>query len=187
MTTYTGTLYNLYRSGVITEAYYQARLEQNGGNYDEVIEYTDHNYKSGAFDVIMINRDTNNRQDIVFRFDGAGSEIADNVKEMYRVGFDGYIRKASILANVTGSIVIDIWKDTYANFPPTDSDSITASAVPTISNGVAYENTALTGWTTAFSAGDTFIANIDSCTTIVKAVLVLTVEPSTRFQVLGYS
>ena len=32
----------------------------------------------------------------------------------------------------SGSIVIDVWKDTYANFPPIVADTITASAKPTL-------------------------------------------------------
>ena len=61
-------------------------------------------------------------------------------------------------------IVVDIWKDTHANFPPVDADSITASAVPTISSGVKDEDVTLTGWTTQIDAGDWLYFNVDSVT-----------------------
>ena len=83
---------------------------------------------------------------------------------------------ARLLADNTGSMVVDIWKDTYANYPPTASpDSITASAKPTLSSAIKSEDTTLTGWTTSISAGDTLRFNVDSCSGITRAVLVLTV------------
>ena len=70
---------------------------------------------------------------------------------------------------VSGSVVVDVWKDVDANYPPTVADTITASAKPTISSGYKATDSTLTGWTKTFSAGDWFVFNIDSFTTIVKA------------------
>ena len=91
------------------------------------------------------------------------------------VPFACTITKASLLgaAATTGSIVIDIWKDTYANFPPTDADSITASAPPTITTAVKSEDATLTGWTKALAAGDVLRFNVDSVTDITRVTLVL--------------
>lgn len=71
----------------------------------------------------------------------------------------------------SGSIVIDIWKDTYANFPPTVADSITASAKPTLTSATKAESTTLTGWITSISAGDIFYFNVDSVTSLTCAEL----------------
>ena len=66
-------------------------------------------------------------------------------------------RLSTSMPRVTsGSIVIDVWKDTYANFPPTVADTITASAKPTLSSATKSDDTTLTGWTTAVTAGDVF-------------------------------
>jgi len=65
----------------------------------------------------------------------------------------------------TGSCTVNIWKDTYANFPPTGADDITGGVSPTISGGVKYQNTALSGWTTSFSAGDILLFNLASSNT----------------------
>lgn len=70
------------------------------------------------------------------------------------------------------SIVVDIWKDTYANWPPS-SDSICASDKPTISTAEKNEGTSLTGWTTTFAAGDTLRFNVDSVTSATRVWLCL--------------
>lgn len=69
----------------------------------------------------------------------------------------------------SGSISIDIWKDTYANYPPTVADTITASAKPSVTTATKNTSTTLTGWTTTFNEGDHFWVNVDSVTSF-KAV-----------------
>jgi hypothetical protein len=83
-----------------------------------------------------------------------------------------------LLADQSGSIVVDIWKDSYANFPPTDADSITASAVPTLSTADKSQDATLTGWTTSVSAGDTLRFNVDSATTVTRVSVLLKVTKS---------
>lgn len=92
------------------------------------------------------------------------------------VPFDCTITGVTLLADTSGSIVVDIWKDTYANFPPTDADSITASAVPTISSATKSQDTTLTGWTTAVSAGDILRFNVDSVTDVTQVTIALSIE-----------
>jgi len=65
----------------------------------------------------------------------------------------------------TGSIVLDLWKDTYANFPPVVGDTITASAKPTVTTAAKAESSTLTGWTTSVAAGDVIRVNVDSAAT----------------------
>jgi hypothetical protein len=96
------------------------------------------------------------------------------VKGDLELGFSGTWTAVRLFADQTGSIVVDIWKDTYANFPPTDADSITASAQPTISTNVKSEDTTLTGWDTGFLAGDILRVNVDSVTSITQATMSLT-------------
>lgn len=73
----------------------------------------------------------------------------------------------------SGSIVVDIWKDTYANSPPTDADTITASAPVTISSSTKSQDTTLTGWTKSLAAGDRLVFNVDSCTSIKRCSITL--------------
>lgn len=112
---------------------------------------------------------------INFIIDGGGSAITTGVKGYVQIDFDCTIDSVTLLADQTGSIVVDIWNDTYANYPPTDADSITASAVPTISSATKSTDATLTGWTTSISAGDILGFNVDSITTCERVTLVLKV------------
>ncbi len=107
--------------------------------------------------------------------DGAGAAIATGIKGDIEIPFAGTITAVRLLADVSGSIVIDLWKDTYANFPPVVGDSITAAAKPTISAATKSQDTTLTGWTTSVAVGDIIRVNVDSCATITRCTLALTV------------
>lgn len=87
----------------------------------------------------------------------------------------GTITGNRIFSDVSGSAVVDIWKDTWANYPPTIADTITASAKPTLSSQTHVEDTTLTGWTTAISAGDVLFANLDSFSGVGQVVVELTI------------
>lgn len=106
---------------------------------------------------------------IGLRIDNGATVIPTGVNGNLVVPFACTISQWTLLANETGSIVIDIWKDSYANYPPTVADTITASAKPTISSSNKGQSSTLTGWTTSLLAGDILRFNVDSVTTL-KAV-----------------
>lgn len=108
--------------------------------------------------------------------DGGGSAITTGVKGDIEIAYACTITAARVFADQTGSIVFDLWKDTYANFPPVVGDSITASAKPTISSATKSQDTTLTGWTTSVAAGDIIRFNVDSCTSITRATISLTIS-----------
>lgn len=112
---------------------------------------------------------------ITFIIDGGGSAITTGIKGDLEIPFACTITQWTLLADQSGSIVVDIWKDTYANYPPTGADTITASAKPTISTATKGQSSTLTGWTTTISAGDTLRFNVDSITTIARVTLSLRV------------
>jgi hypothetical protein len=112
---------------------------------------------------------------LTFIIDGGGSAITTGQKGHLEIPFACTITQVTMLADQSGSIVVDIWKDTYANFPPTDADSITASAPPTISSAQKSQDATLTDWTTAIAAGDILAFNVDSCTTITRVTISLKV------------
>lgn len=99
------------------------------------------------------------------------SDIQVDQKVRVRAPFDFNITRVSILADQVGDLIIDIWKDTYANAPPDNSDSITASAQPTLSNEQKSEDDTLTGWSTQISTGDWLIFNVDSVTDVTEATI----------------
>lgn len=80
-----------------------------------------------------------------------------------------------IMADVSGSIVVDIWKDTFANFPPTVADTVTGTEKPTLSSAQTNSDTSLTTWSTGvnFAAGDVVRFKVDSATTVTSVVVTL--------------
>lgn len=113
---------------------------------------------------------------IGYTIDGGGDPITTGVAGVgLRIPFACTINNWTLQTDVTGSIVVDIWKDTYANYPPTVLDTITGSAKPTITSSNKNTSSTLTGWTTTITAGDILFFNVDSCSTITKVVLTLSV------------
>lgn len=108
--------------------------------------------------------------------DNVGAVLPTGVIASYRVPVACTITGVTLLADQSGSVVVDIWKDTYANYPPTDADSITASAPPTISSATNSEDTTLTGWTTSVAAGDVLFFNVDSVTSITRLTICLSAK-----------
>ena len=68
----------------------------------------------------------------------------------------------TIAADQSATATVDLWKDTAANYPPDNTDSITASATPGIVAASRADSTTLTGWTTAIADGDDLIAAIEA-------------------------
>lgn len=112
---------------------------------------------------------------IVWVIDGRGTTITTGQKGYIEVPFACTITRATAIADQTGSIVVDVWKDTYANALPDNSDSITASAPITLSSASKAQDSTLTGWTTTIAAGDVLGFNVDSVTTIERLTITLTV------------
>lgn len=108
---------------------------------------------------------------IAFVIDGGGQAIAAGTKGYLPVLFDCTIASWEILPDVTGSIVLDVLKGTYATHPT--YTSIVASDKPTVTAAAKATGSALSGWTTALKAGDRLSCVVDSCTTITNATLIL--------------
>jgi hypothetical protein len=111
---------------------------------------------------------------IIAVLDGGGAALTTGIKLDLEIPFACTVTAWRIVADQSGSIVVDVWKDTYANFPPVVGDSITGSEKPTLSSQTKNEDTNLTTWTTAISAGDWLRFNIDSVSTVTRVTLVLT-------------
>lgn len=106
---------------------------------------------------------------------GGGSAITTGIVADIVVPYNCTITSWTLLADQSGSIVVDVWNQTYASYPPTVTQKITASLPPTISSAVKGQSSTLTGWTTALTAGTTLRFNVNSATTVQRVQLVLTV------------
>lgn len=112
---------------------------------------------------------------LAFVIDGGGSTITTGNKRGIYIPFACTITGWNIGLDQSGSIVIDIWKDTEANYPPTVADTITAAAKPTVTTATHAASTTLTGWTTTIGAGQWLFFNVDSVTSATWANITLTV------------
>lgn len=133
---------------------------------------------AGALEQLILDRVSNVQTDIVFIFaaDDAASLVGQQLD--VQIDFECQIESWTLLANASGSAVVDVWKDTYANYPPTDADSITDVTPPTISSATKATSDDMTGWDGGISIGDTLRANVDSNSGITRLSLILRVTRS---------
>jgi hypothetical protein len=115
---------------------------------------------------------------IVYVIDGGDAEIGAGQKGWIEVPFNGTIKSVRLFADQPGGIVIDIWKDSYINYPPDNTwDSITGATQATITDPAQKsQDSSLADWTRNFSKGDIFAFNVDSCTTITRCTISMTVD-----------
>lgn len=112
------------------------------------------------------------KRSISVTFDGGGTALTSGkVAYLATVPYAGTITAWDIVADQSGSAVIDVWKANAA--VPTVANTITASAKPTISSAQSAFAGAITGWTTAVSAGDVFAFHLDSATTVTSVTLTI--------------
>ncbi|MBN9566793.1 MAG: DUF2793 domain-containing protein [Alphaproteobacteria bacterium] len=112
---------------------------------------------------------------IVFVIDGAGEAITTGIKGDVMVPFAATIDHVTLLADQSGSAVIDIWKTTLADYPPASADSITGPSKPSLSGAAKMQDTTLGGWTASITAGDVLRFNVDSAATITRLSVILSV------------
>jgi hypothetical protein len=120
---------------------------------------------------------------IEFVIDGGGGVIATGVKGYLEVPWAATIDAVRILAVPTGSVVLDIWKCSFAQYDggvthPVAGDSITASDTPTITSGASMVDTTLTGWTTALNEGDILAFDVRSVSAFTRLTVSLDVIKS---------
>jgi hypothetical protein len=93
---------------------------------------------------------------ISFTVDGGGLIVATNKSFWVRVPWSGTILAATLITDVSSSTGLDIWKTNYAQYPPLVANTIVASALPTMTASVKYQDTTLTGWQKSFASNDVF-------------------------------
>lgn len=110
---------------------------------------------------------------IPFVIDNGGVVISSGLKGSLLIPFDCIITEVVLLADVNGSVVVDIWKDTYGNYPPTAADSICATSKPTLSSSIKYQDNTLLSWNRTILANDVLSFNVDSAATISRLTITL--------------
>lgn len=106
--------------------------------------------------------------------DGGGSPITTGVKFDLVVPYNALITAWDIFGDQTGSAVVDIWQQTYASWPPTNTQSITTSEEPTLSSAAKNQDTSLNsgnGW--SVTQGHVLRFNVDSASTVQRLTIAL--------------
>lgn len=86
--------------------------------------------------------------------------ISTGFKGYVKMPYDGIINGWTIMGSVSGSVSIDVWKDSESNFPPTSGDTITGGNYPNLTNQFINSDNVLTGWNTNFNTNDIFAFNV---------------------------
>ena len=108
--------------------------------------------------------------------DGGGIELTTGIKGYIAIPYNCTITGWVALADISGSIKIDVWKDVYANYPPDDTDSITNGHEPEITTATKAEDSDLGDWSSVtVTAGDVIGFSVDSITDITRLTLILQV------------
>ena len=108
---------------------------------------------------------------INFIIDGGGNAISTGVKGFIEVQFAITIQGWSVLADQSGSIVVDVNRSTYAGFPTLTS--IAGTELPTLSSAQKNQDLTLSSWTTTIAAGDVLGFEVDSITTVQRVTVSL--------------
>jgi hypothetical protein len=114
----------------------------------------------------LIDRPAKN---INFVIDGGGAALATGSKGYIVTDLSGTIDSWTILADTTGTVVVDVKKSTYAAFPATTS--IASSDKPTLTDSQKNQNNTLTVWTTSISSGNILEFVVDSASTVTRVVV----------------
>lgn len=111
-------------------------------------------------------------------FDGQGGVVTTNSQTTFIVPYTGFITEWTLLETsstpVSSSIVIDAWKDTYANYPPTVANTIFGTK-PFLSSAIKNQ---ATGLSIAVTEGELIKLNIDSITSALKVKLIFKIARS---------
>jgi hypothetical protein len=118
--------------------------------------------------------------DITIILDGGGAVLTPGLKAYFFIDYACTIKQATMLADQTGSAIVDIFACTYAQYDagathPVSADKITSTTPPTISSATKSQDSTLTSWSTAITAGTVLAFNVNSATTITRVSLNLKV------------
>ena len=107
--------------------------------------------------------------------DGGGGVISTGIKSDLIMPYSMIINSWTLMADQTGSLIVDIWKTTAALYPPTASNTIVGSGLyPSLSGTASIsQSTNLTNWNTTINSGDIIRFNVISASAVTRATLSL--------------
>lgn len=128
------------------------------------------------FDASGVGSFASNIRTVNFIIDGGGAVITTGSKGFVVIDFACTVLSWTILGDVTGSIVVDVNRSTYAGFP--SLTSIAGTELPTLTNAQKNQDLSLTTWTTTLAAGDVLGFDVDSVTSVTRVTVALELLPT---------
>jgi len=109
-------------------------------------------------------------------FDYGVGVVESGVQGYMRVPFNCTIDSAVVLADQSGTVTVDIWKCTFAQFDagstfPTAADTI-CGGNPIAVSGATKASSNLSGWTTSLTAGDVLAFYVPLNATSIRQITV---------------
>lgn len=144
---------------------YTITLPAAGGAVNEILQ----------FDASQNASFVSNTRTLNFIIDGGGSVIATGIRGHVVLDGDYTVTGWTVIADQTGSIVVDVKRATFTNFPTTAS--IAGTELPTLTSAQKAEDLTLTTWTTTLSARDILEFNVTSVTTVTRVTVGLRLVP----------
>jgi hypothetical protein len=100
-------------------------------------------------------------------FDGAGNPIVAPITRYLYMPFAAAIIGYALLADVSGSTSVDVWKEPFTGYPPTVANSITGGNPMTLSSAQSIAFTTIpASWTTGINAADCLAFNVSTSSSI---------------------
>ena len=109
-------------------------------------------------------------------FDGGGSTPTPGSVGYLTVLFNGTIDQWHIVADQSGSAVVDVWK--AAGSIPVNANSIAGTEKLTLAAAQLASDVALSTWTTAVTAGDVLGFELESVTTCTRVTAEVRISES---------
>lgn len=109
---------------------------------------------------------------IVFGWNNGTNEIIASDQEIL-LPYSGTIESWTILADKSASVSIDLWLDSYANYPPTVDDTICGANYISLVSAIKNTDSTLTSWNKSFSSGSIMLAHIISVSDASRIVLII--------------
>jgi len=144
---------------------YTITLPAAGGAANEILQY------DGSQNASFVS----NTRTLNFVIDGGGSAVTTGVKGHIVLDGDYTVTGWTVIADQSGSIVVDVNRATFTNFPTTSS--IAGTELPTLSSAQKAEDLTLSSWTTTLSARDVLEFEVDSATTVTRVTVALRLVP----------
>lgn len=117
--------------------------------------------------------------EILAVFVGGGAPVEVGAQIDIPIEFDCELTGWTLLLDQADSVEVDVWRDAFSAFPPTDADSITGGHEPATSAAASATDSDIADWASlALSAGDVLRLNVDACSVAERITLALRAERS---------